>query len=858
MTQNKFTTNNNPTLVAVSNADGETPVYLYADPATHGLVVSATISSVGLATSSNQTDGSQKTQIVDAGGEAATVTGGKLDVNATASLAGSSLPISGAATGVGVAILDSSGNQISSFGGGTQYVEDTASAGGETGTVALGVRRDADTSPVSADGDFHTPIYDNAGAQKVNVKTSALPTGAATAARQDTGNTSLSSIDGKITAVNTGAVVISSGSVTANAGTNLNTSALALAATQTDKSQFTKLTDGTDTALITAAGEQNVIATAQPGVDIGDVTINNATGGAAVNIQDGGNSITVDGSVTVTQGTGSNLHTVIDSGTVSTITNVVHVDDNSGSLTVDNGGTFAVQATIASGATSIAKAEDVASADGDVGVPALAVRKATPANTSGTDGDYEFLQMSTGRLWVDASGKTLTVDGSGVTQPISGTVAGTGNFIVVQATASNLNATVVGTGTFVVQATLVAETTKVIGTVNQGTSPWVTSNATTSVVGNGAAATAQRVTLANDSTGIIATVGAVTAITNALPVGANVIGKVSIDQTTPGTTNLVALAANQSVNNTQVAGTTIDVNSGSKSAGTIRVVLATDQPSLTNKLLVTPDSVALPANQSVNISQINGVTPLMGNGATGTGSQRVTIASDNTAFSVNATLSAETTKVIGTVNIAASQTIAVTNAGTFATQPTIQTGTNSIGKISDITTSVTPGTAAANLGKAEDAAAASGDTGVMALGVRNDSLTATQTNANGDYGALSIDTSGILIIAGAPRLLKGRQVTTITSSTAETTILTSVASTFLDIYGLILTNTSATVTKVSVRDATAGGTITVLEVPPTDTRGFMLPLDSAIPQAAVTNNWTAQCGTSVASLEVTVLYVKRV
>lgn len=38
MSTNKYTTNNNLTLVAVSNADGETPVYLYADPATHGLV----------------------------------------------------------------------------------------------------------------------------------------------------------------------------------------------------------------------------------------------------------------------------------------------------------------------------------------------------------------------------------------------------------------------------------------------------------------------------------------------------------------------------------------------------------------------------------------------------------------------------------------------------------------------------------------------------------------------------------------------------------------------------------------------------------------------------------------------------
>lgn len=68
---------------------------------------------------------------------------------------------------------------------------------------------------------------------------------------------------------------------------------------QTDKSQFTKITDGTDTALVTAAGEVNVIATAQPGVDIGDVTINNAAGASAVNIQDGGNTITVDGTVAV-------------------------------------------------------------------------------------------------------------------------------------------------------------------------------------------------------------------------------------------------------------------------------------------------------------------------------------------------------------------------------------------------------------------------------------------------------------------------------------------------------------------------------------------------------------------------------
>jgi hypothetical protein len=44
---------------------------------------------------------------------------------------------------------------------------------------------------------------------------------------------------------------------------------------------------------------------ANSGVDIGDVTINNASGASAVNIQDGGNSITVDGTVTANAGTGT-------------------------------------------------------------------------------------------------------------------------------------------------------------------------------------------------------------------------------------------------------------------------------------------------------------------------------------------------------------------------------------------------------------------------------------------------------------------------------------------------------------------------------------------------------------------------
>lgn len=128
--------------------------------------------------------------------------------------------------------------------------------------------------------------------------------------------------------------------------------------------------------------------------------------------------------------------------------------------------------------------------------------------------------------------------------------------------------------------------------------------------------------------------------------------------------------------------------------------------------------------------------------------------------------------------------------------------------------------------------------------------------ADADRSNFITDKLGKQVVVGSIRDLKGVQQTTITSSTTETTIVTAVASTFLDLYGLILTNTSATATKVTIKDATAGTTRAVIQVPAGDTRGFMLNESAGIAQSATNNNWTATCGTSVASLEVTALYVK--
>ena len=94
------------------------------------------------------------------------------------------------------------------------------------------------------------------------------------------------------------------------------------------------------------------------------------------------------------------------------------------------------------------------------------------------------------------------------------------------------------------------------------------------------------------------------------------------------TPDSIALPAHQSTNVDQWNGTTVDTNSGTKSAGTVRVVLATDQPALTNKLLVTPDSVALPAHQSTNVDQVNGTTVDTNSGNKSAGTQRVVLATD--------------------------------------------------------------------------------------------------------------------------------------------------------------------------------------------------------------------------------------
>jgi hypothetical protein len=143
--------------------------------------------------------------------------------------------------------------------------------------------------------------------QPVSLASIPLATGAATSTKQDTGNTSLASIDGKIVAVNTGAVVVSSGTLTANIGTSgslategtLSTIAGVLPASRGQKaaSLSTSVVLASDQPSLTVNGtlSTNTTLAAETTKVIGTV---NVASGQSVGITQTGTANDVDATIT--------------------------------------------------------------------------------------------------------------------------------------------------------------------------------------------------------------------------------------------------------------------------------------------------------------------------------------------------------------------------------------------------------------------------------------------------------------------------------------------------------------------------------------------------------------------------------
>ena len=109
--------------------------------------------------------------------------------------------------------------------------------------------------------------------------------------------------------------------------------------------------------------------------------------------------------------------------------------------------------------------------------------------------------------------------------------------------------------------------------------------------------------------------------------------------------------------------------------------------------------------------------------------------------------------------------------------------------------SITPGTAATNLGKAEDAVHASEDVGVMSLAVRNDTLAALG-GTDGDYAPLQVNALGGLYVAFTSGSINGPAEPTIDSYThasinlnagANQVLVSSAPSKQIWVYGIVYT-----------------------------------------------------------------------
>ena len=127
------------------------------------------------------------------------------------------------------------------------------------------------------------------------------------------------------------------------------------------------------------------------------------------------------------------------------------------------------------------------------------------------------------------------------------------------------------------------------------------------------------------------------------------------------------------------------------------------------------------------------------------------------------------------------------NSGVDIGDVTLTAGTAAIGKLAANTgvdigdvdvTSVIAGVGATNLGKARDSALGATDTGVMALAVRDDTLT-TLTPADGDYVPLRVGSTGKLHVTDANITACNTGAVVISSGTV-TTVSTVTAVTSLD------------------------------------------------------------------------------
>ncbi len=245
--------------------------------------------------------------------------------------------------------------------------------------------------------------------------------------------------------------------------------------------------------------------------------------------------------------------------------------------------------------------------------------------------------------------------------------------------------------------------------------------------------------------------GAVVVSSSALPSGA----ATAANQTT-GNSSLSTIATNTDSSDTTASGTITTQNlvpAGVATAGSAVEISTNGKPTVAVQVTGTYTG-ALSAQATINGTVWVTLSGLLN---VNTGALAATITSGTQGiFQVESAGFAQV-RITGLAAMTGTATISLRASGRMALialDAPIPTGANTIGAVNIAsaqtlatvttltgTTTLTPGTGATNLGKAEDAVAASGDTGVFILGVRRDVAVAS-ASAAGDYNELSVGQFG--------------------------------------------------------------------------------------------------------------------
>lgn len=217
----------------------------------------------------------------------------------------------------------------------------------------------------------------------------------------------------------------------------------------------------------------------------------------------------------------------------------------------------------------------------------------------------------------------------------------------------------------------------------------------------------------------------------------------------------------------------------------------------------------------------------------------------------------------GTVSISGTTTVSGTVSATQGTSPWVE-NVSQFGGSNVVTGTGASGAGIPRVTVSNDSTVGSNSaTGAAvpanAFYVAGDAATALPTAASaGNLTGAMYDKFGRQVcLMGSIRDLTGTQTTTISASTAETTIVTAgAAGVFNDLVMLIISNTSAaTSTRIDFRDTTAGTILFSLQsVGGAAPVGFALPIP--IPQTGAATNWTAQCATSTTDIRIYAVFVK--